>query len=239
MTVQATGREPLTDAEMQFLEDFLARLPSPDALTVEGMDGLFCALLAGPTSFMPSAYLPLVWGVQSPDEPVFQDLTEANTVLPLIMRHWNSIIADIDRDGIHPPLVEDAPDERGILGRDWARGFMRGVDLDRPGWMSLFGDENEGALFMIPVVAGETDEDWPHKVYSDKEADEVLMFMAAGFTRAYRHFAEARRAGAEAPRHGTTFRRATVKVGRNDPCPCGSGRKYKHCCASSELGTTH
>jgi tetratricopeptide (TPR) repeat protein len=23
---------------------------------------------------------------------------------------------------------------------------------------------------------------------------------------------------------------ATAKVGRNDPCPCGSGRKYKHCC---------
>ncbi len=21
-----------------------------------------------------------------------------------------------------------------------------------------------------------------------------------------------------------------VKVGRNDPCPCGSGRKYKNCC---------
>ncbi|MCE2482866.1 MAG: SEC-C domain-containing protein [Alphaproteobacteria bacterium] len=20
------------------------------------------------------------------------------------------------------------------------------------------------------------------------------------------------------------------KIGRNDPCPCGSGRKYKHCC---------
>jgi peptide deformylase len=23
---------------------------------------------------------------------------------------------------------------------------------------------------------------------------------------------------------------ATVKVGRNDPCPCGSGKKYKKCC---------
>ena len=23
---------------------------------------------------------------------------------------------------------------------------------------------------------------------------------------------------------------ATVKVGRNDPCPCGSGKKYKRCC---------
>jgi preprotein translocase subunit SecA len=26
-----------------------------------------------------------------------------------------------------------------------------------------------------------------------------------------------------------TIRRATPKVGRNDPCPCGSGKKYKHC----------
>ena len=26
------------------------------------------------------------------------------------------------------------------------------------------------------------------------------------------------------------FRRETPKVGRNDPCPCGSGRKYKKCC---------
>ena len=29
---------------------------------------------------------------------------------------------------------------------------------------------------------------------------------------------------------GDTFERETPKVGRNDPCPCGSGRKYKKCC---------
>jgi hypothetical protein len=28
----------------------------------------------------------------------------------------------------------------------------------------------------------------------------------------------------------TTFRRASPKIGRNDPCPCGSGKKYKKCC---------
>jgi preprotein translocase subunit SecA len=28
----------------------------------------------------------------------------------------------------------------------------------------------------------------------------------------------------------TTVRRKGKKVGRNDPCPCGSGKKYKHCC---------
>ena len=27
-----------------------------------------------------------------------------------------------------------------------------------------------------------------------------------------------------------TVRRDTPKVGRNDPCPCGSGKKYKNCC---------
>ena len=30
----------------------------------------------------------------------------------------------------------------------------------------------------------------------------------------------------------TTIRNTRAKVGRNDPCPCGSGRKYKKCCAA-------
>ena len=25
------------------------------------------------------------------------------------------------------------------------------------------------------------------------------------------------------------------KIGRNDPCPCGSGKKYKQCCINKEL----
>ena len=28
---------------------------------------------------------------------------------------------------------------------------------------------------------------------------------------------------------GVTYRRSSPKVGRNDPCPCGSGKKYKKC----------
>jgi preprotein translocase subunit SecA len=37
---------------------------------------------------------------------------------------------------------------------------------------------------------------------------------------------EAASAGMEAPR---TFTREQPKVGRNEPCPCGSGKKYKQC----------
>lgn len=33
---------------------------------------------------------------------------------------------------------------------------------------------------------------------------------------------------------GFTARRSTPKVGRNDPCPCESGKKYKKCCARNE-----
>ena len=30
-----------------------------------------------------------------------------------------------------------------------------------------------------------------------------------------------------------TFRREGKKIGRNDPCPCGSGKKYKQCCGKN------
>jgi SEC-C motif-containing protein len=38
--------------------------------------------------------------------------------------------------------------------------------------------------------------------------------------------------GAVQPK-GQTVRRETPKVGRNDPCPCGSGKKYKKCCGAA------
>ena len=43
--------------------------------------------------------------------------------------------------------------------------------------------------------------------------------------------AAARRAGERAsqPQKVETFQRETAKVKRNDPCPCGSGKKFKHC----------
>jgi preprotein translocase subunit SecA len=40
---------------------------------------------------------------------------------------------------------------------------------------------------------------------------------------------QARREGARMQSEGATIVRSQPKVGRNDPCPCGSGKKYKHC----------
>ena len=38
----------------------------------------------------------------------------------------------------------------------------------------------------------------------------------------------------ENPDVDRTVRRDTPKVGRNDPCPCGSGKKYKNCCGKNQ-----
>ena len=40
-------------------------------------------------------------------------------------------------------------------------------------------------------------------------------------------------AGGKAPAKKASVKKAE-KVGRNDPCPCGSGKKYKKCCGLSE-----
>jgi preprotein translocase subunit SecA len=31
-----------------------------------------------------------------------------------------------------------------------------------------------------------------------------------------------------------TIKSETKDIGRNDPCPCGSGKKYKHCCLKKD-----
>ena len=38
---------------------------------------------------------------------------------------------------------------------------------------------------------------------------------------------------------GFTMRRAVARVGRNDPCPCGSGKKHKHCCIAKDDERLH
>ncbi len=40
--------------------------------------------------------------------------------------------------------------------------------------------------------------------------------------------------GGDAPSKPATVKRETPKVGRNDDCPCGSGKKYKKCCGAGK-----
>jgi uncharacterized protein len=89
-------------------------------------------------------------------------------------------------------------------------------------------------MVVIMLLAHEHDADpemRPPPVPADKRED-LLIELTAGLTRIYRYFEPHRRALAHSG-HLEPRRREGPKIGRNEPCPCGSGRKYKHCCASS------
>ena len=48
------------------------------------------------------------------------------------------------------------------------------------------------------------------------------------------HEAELRAEGAPKQNHVETVVHEGPKIGRNDPCPCGSGKKYKKCCGAGK-----
>jgi uncharacterized protein len=231
MNPRTPGLKQLSDPELDRLAAFLAGLKSDSAMGLEELDGFFCALIAGPRMVMPSEYLPLVWGGQLPQENAFASLEEANATLQLIMRHWNSIIAEIEREQIYLPLISEDR-QTTVPGRQWARGFMRGARLRWDDWKEMFTDDREGQLLTIPLVAGEIDPDWPQEPLAEEKREELLAWMAAGFARAYRRFERERRQRARP--QGPPSVHSAVRIGRNESCPCGSGRKYKRCCGAHE-----
>jgi uncharacterized protein len=68
---------------------------------------------------------------------------------------------------------------------------------------------------------------------SPEKREEVIVHMAAGLLKAYRYFREHRQVKPTA--HRSEPRRGTPKIGRNDPCPCGSGKKYKKYCGGATV----
>lgn len=230
---------PLNDAECARLGAVLSRFGSEYAMNnLEEIDGFFAALICSPDVAKPSEYLPEIWGGEMADEEAFADRQELQDFLSLLMRHWNSIVRILQEEDVFAPLLFQ--DEEGTAqANDWARGFMRGVRLHHESWRELLDDEEHGGpLIPIMVLAHEHDPDpemRPYKDNIDVELREKLILGIAGaVTAIYRYSAPQRRmtaAGFGAER--TAYRQAERKIGRNDPCPCGSGKKYKHCCGAS------
>ena len=230
-----TQNEPLTDTELDRLGDFLKSCKGGKAMNVEQLDGFFAALIAGPETVMPSEYYPEVFGGEMSDACEFGSLDEANEIFGLMMRHWNTIAGTLHKGEVYVPLLWE--DETGVAsGNDWARGFMRGMGMRHDGWADLVNDEERGGC-MIPVMMlyHEHDEDpemRPNPISPEKR-EEVVVHMAAGLVGAYRYFRAQRQTDAGA--HSPEPRRSTPKVGRNDLCLCGSGKKYKKCCGRATV----
>jgi uncharacterized protein len=73
------------------------------------------------------------------------------------------------------------------------------------------------------------------KAISAEEHEKLIVGAAAAVTGIYRYFEAQRLVEGQPFDNVTTFRRTAPKIGRNDPCPCGSGKKFKQCCGRTTL----
>ncbi len=233
--------QDLGDAEFAELDELLAQVPEPlEPLDVVMLDGFIAAVVVQPELIGAERWLPYVfdagghrWGEAEPS-------AEQLRARELILRRHAAINRSLAEYRRFEPLILE-PDEpadaatgaeagldatlRAIL--PWVAGFefaasifpgLAGVDDDAVATTlarlyRFLPAESENEQEVVAIVAREI------PISSlDAAIDEVIACVADLYdmTEPLRFQVE-------------TVRRAAPKVGRNDPCPCGSGRKFKHC----------
>ena len=229
--------QPLGEAEIETLSRFLdERAVERDGMSFEMLDGYLTAVLSGPEAIMPSEWLPQVWsgdedgGDESDAEAgVFEDEAEASRILNLVMRHYNRIAGVLAQGGADfEPWIGEFELEDGeaaAYGQEWALGYLRGVGLREEAWSELLDDVDwADDLEALDLLArGPDDEETGGEVATQDQRDALIDSMVGFALDAHDYWLEQRLKPA-------TVRREQPKVGRNDLCPCGSGKKYKQCC---------
>ena len=230
---------PLSDEEIDRLDDFLCSV-GDHAMNVEQLDGFFAALVAGPELVMPSEYWPEVVG----EDFEYETIEQAQDILMLTQRLWNTIAVKLHGGDPYLPIMLIAENETVARGCDWAKGFMHGVSMRSGSWQGLLHDERHaGAILPMMMLAHEDDPDpslRPPPISPDKR-ENIHISMAAGLMGIYRYFGPLRKEQAmqDEDVQPTTYQRDSEKIGRNDPCPCGSGKKYKKCCLVRDEANVH
>lgn len=137
-----SDHRPLTDAELEQLDDALASTGRDEALNVEALDGFLAALLLSPVPLAarPGAdWLPAIWGGDEPSP--FASGKQGKRVVMWVLRHVHAI----DTAWRHVPeawepiySVAETDDGECVDAQDWAAGFLLGVAVDEAQWASRF-----------------------------------------------------------------------------------------------------
>ncbi len=229
---------PLTDDEIEFLDRFLIDRIDEDKETPESnvgilcvseLDGFLTAIVSGPTMVMPSQWMPAVWEEFPPE---FETARDADRIMSLIMRHMNSIARHLmaDPDSFEPMFLERDWNGRTVLVVDeWCEGYVRALSLSSDDWKA---GGTTIASHLANILAFSEAGGWiGHEAGSHAEVERRQLEIIPSAREIHAYWLERRRENFSVQRDTPTpRRRAQSRVGRNDPCPCGSGRKYKKCC---------
>jgi len=125
-----------------------------------------------------------------------------------------SDLLDFPRDRHRASITKLAAQQRGFIvhfdGKDIDKAYARGTD--DPKWAKGFSDPWQ---FYNTEKIERRQRRWQGEEQSEFDLDSnTLDVMGSGFGYHYQE----------------PYQRETQKIGRNDPCPCGSDKKYKKCC---------
>ncbi|MBC7976822.1 MAG: SEC-C domain-containing protein [Myxococcales bacterium] len=195
---------PLSDDELDVLAE--------RGLDLDHVLGVLHAVLIAPGMISLSRWLPLAFAAVPPDPKS----------IDLALRLYNQV-GNLLRDG--RVFVPAQDDDEGCVA--FAAGYAAGAALD-----SMWIADTDRWTFAAPLAyLGERRDLVPPAVLADFDAHPekrqvILRDLDRLVITTYSSFTKERVATAR----GSQARARATSVGRNEPCPCGSGQKYKRCC---------
>jgi uncharacterized protein len=248
-----------TDAEFEALAQVCSRLGGfAEHLSFEWVDGYLSALAAGPRPIPVGEWLPAMCG--DVFERVFADPDDVAQATAALLARCNvlarqldaeALDADPDRLRLAPMLVDDGAEARAEMlarglseaevdalappGMLWAEGFLAACRAFAADWLApdlaaplaLERDRLLAGVLALRLegeaLAAYLAELHPGKTFTRDELIDEACFCVQDLRLFWVD---------HAPTHRPL--RRTPRPGRNDPCPCGSGRKFKKCCGVSQ-----
>lgn len=228
----------LSPAELEELGRFLA---SPQlqatAMSVPMLEGFLTAVVVGPRQVMPKEWLARVWDWRDARvAPDFDDEDHAERVIALVMRLFDRV-EDIflkRADAFEPIFTRRG--EQVVI--EWCEGFLVGTRLSPDKWAEMWDEYPDLAA---PFTRPGTDEG--RATLRDGEVMLWGKLVPPALVAIHEIWFDLRTAAPEGLGEDDSayvgasvesYFRAEPKVGRNEPCPCGSGKKFKKCCGSGE-----
>ena len=194
----------------------------PDLLPPLQMDGFLTGTLLTPN--LDVKWVAYLW----PKLPDLADDDRVKNACTAALTRRKAIEADLQKGwpGYHPSFSELGRKADHGKVREWMKGFWKAMKLAPQYWSDL-PDAGQTAAF-LSLISGFLEVGEP--IEEREDANEIRDEHAALLPRAIvsmRKLALMQEGDVAALRSI-----AANKIGRNDQCPCGSGKKYKRCCAA-------
>ena len=229
--------QPLSDKEFDELDKFLlSDRCADDGMAMDSLHGYLTAIVIGPEMIPLAEWLPGVWGASNASGPAFKSDKEFDHIVGLISRFMNeiAITMEVAPKEFEPLFCEFEWEGHQVLdGEAWAWGFWEGMQLRAAAWEPIWTSNLADMMRPIYLLgAEEIEESEMHLVDTPVKAHKMTIEIEAAIPHILKYWAPVRTSGVK------TIERESPKVGRNDDCPCGSGKKFKKCCGAEPMTAT-